>query len=266
MESLALTRGQYSGHIDLFNDFDGFIATATKYSVNDANPGFHYHENTVISLILQGGNVESRKNKNFERLAGDVAFFAAGEWHQTLPGAPVSRNLNLELTDLFFKSYDIELRQLDNAINRLAGAKLLMLRMYNDLLSADELSNTSVLISLLEMVSTTKALTAKAVPPWVNRLKELLHDEQEHSFTLDELARILGVHQVTISKNFTRYFGCTFGGYLRKLKVERSIGMIKNTRRPLTDIAFACGFADQSHFIRSFKSFTGFVPGAFRGL
>jgi AraC-like DNA-binding protein len=31
----------------------------------------------------------------------------------------------------------------------------------------------------------------------------------------------------------------------------------------LSDIAFDMGFADQSHFIRSFKRFTGESPGRF---
>jgi transcriptional regulator GlxA family with amidase domain len=34
----------------------------------------------------------------------------------------------------------------------------------------------------------------------------------------------------------------------------------------LADIAGACGFADQSHLTRAFKSITGSPPGVFRDL
>ncbi|MFV8347795.1 AraC family transcriptional regulator [Flavobacterium sp. ZB4P13] len=34
----------------------------------------------------------------------------------------------------------------------------------------------------------------------------------------------------------------------------------------LTDISFECGFADQSHFIRTFKQQTGFLPKKFQNL
>lgn len=37
----------------------------------------------------------------------------------------------------------------------------------------------------------------------------------------------------------------------------------RNTALDLTSVAHHCGYADQSHFIRDFKSFTGERPGLF---
>jgi len=44
------------------------------------------------------------------------------------------------------------------------------------------------------------------------------------------------------------------------LKIKRTIGMIKSSQVDLSAVAYACGFFDQSHFIRKFKSLTGFLP------
>jgi len=39
---------------------------------------------------------------------------------------------------------------------------------------------------------------------------------------------------------------------------------MKETDASLTDIALACGFADQSHFTRVFSKFAGVSPGTWR--
>ncbi|MGB1004752.1 MAG: helix-turn-helix domain-containing protein [Salibacteraceae bacterium] len=36
--------------------------------------------------------------------------------------------------------------------------------------------------------------------------------------------------------------------------------LLKNTSLSTTEIAYECGFADQSHFIRTFKNLNGFTP------
>jgi AraC family transcriptional regulator len=42
--------------------------------------------------------------------------------------------------------------------------------------------------------------------------------------------------------------------------------MIKQSNSDLSQVAYACGFADQSHFIRTFKSMTGLLPAKFKNL
>jgi AraC family transcriptional regulator len=81
---------------------------------------------------------------------------------------------------------------------------------------------------------------------------------------LQEIALIIGVHPVTISKFFRKYFSCTLGEYQRKIKIEKSIQLIKESKLSLTEIAFLCGFTDQSHFTRNFKNMTGFLPKKFQ--
>ena len=53
---------------------------------------------------------------------------------------------------------------------------------------------------------------------------------------------------------------------MRKLKVEKALTLIKNTSSDLTEVALTCGFADQSHFIRTFKQVIGFLPRQFQKL
>lgn len=74
---------------------------------------------------------------------------------------------------------------------------------------------------------------------------------------------------VALSKShFRRAFKHSLGSspmtYVAMRRVERAKIMMASTRQGLTDIALACGFADQSHFNRSFRRIVGVSPGLWR--
>ena len=99
---------------------------------------------------------------------------------------------------------------------------------------------------------------------WCLKLKEILNDNWNINYSLDDLSRILEVHPISISKYFTKYFGCTMSEYVRRLRIVRSLDLIKSSNQSLTEIAHHCGFSDQSHFFRTFKHLTGLNPKSFR--
>jgi AraC family transcriptional regulator len=103
------------------------------------------------------------------------------------------------------------------------------------------------------------------MPLWLKKVHEMLHDSWNKKLTLTDLARESSVNPITISKHFHKYFSCTLGEYMRKLKIEKSLAIIKNSTS-LTDVAYLCDFADQSHFIRTFKHLTGFLPKEYKRL
>lgn len=106
----------------------------------------------------------------------------------------------------------------------------------------------------------------KAIPLWVKRLKEILHDGYAEKLTLKNLSIELNVHPAHLSRDFPRYFYCTFGEYVRKIRVEKSLALLSDENLSLTEIAYRCGFADQSHFLRCFKQINKIKPSACRKL
>lgn len=61
----------------------------------------------------------------------------------------------------------------------------------------------------------------------------------------------------------SKYFGCTLVDYMRKIKVDKALYYLNHTSKTLTEVAYECGFADQSHFTRVFKTYTGCTPKEF---
>jgi AraC-like DNA-binding protein len=52
--------------------------------------------------------------------------------------------------------------------------------------------------------------------------------------------------------------------WLVQRRVDVAKSLLEERRHSLSDIAFECGFADQSHFTRVFSRITGLSPGAWR--
>lgn len=261
---MHLDKGKYSGQILEMKEYAGFITSKTGYTGNH-NTEFHYHENPHLSFILQGGNYEYKKSRSSVKNIGEVLFYHSGELHKTIPTDPATRNLNLEIDINFLKANFTSETELKNAVEKNINRRLFMLKVHSELLFNDAITETAIQALLLNIVKDNKTNKYKTVQ-WADELNNILNDEWNKNHSLSELSRHLSIHPVTISKNFNKYFGCTYGNYVRKLRIDRSLQLIKNPNYTLTEIAFICGFADQSHFIRAFKSYTGLNPKYFQKL
>ena len=63
-----------------------------------------------------------------------------------------------------------------------------------------------------------------------------------------------------IQKLFLQYTGVTPKIYHKINRFQLSLKQVAKKESSLTSIAYDCGYFDQSHFIREFKSFTGVTP------
>lgn len=262
---LSLEKGMYLGSVNKSIHDDYIIANLTSYSETPVQKEMHYHENPHISFVLHGGNLEKRKNVEIERLPGKISFYRSGEYHQSIVIANPSRHINLELHQQFFVEYGINEGALSDAITKAPDAKFLLLRMHSELIAQDEMSALSARMLLLQLFNNSlKFNSINKSLPWINTIDEILRNNLHQQPSLNYLSTAVNMHPVTVSKQFHRYYSCTLGEYVRKLKIEKAIELIKSSRYSLTEIAFECGFADQSHFIRTFKRLTGVLPLAYK--
>ncbi len=241
------------------------IASTTLLSPDNFNGKVHYHDNAHFSFVLSGGCSEKKKN-HYERLPGSLTCYDAGEIHQIIKVTQPSYHVNFELSPSFYKNYEICPETISTALSKHPYAKILMLKVYRELDRADADTINSLEIILLNLIQETAKTNSLEIPKWVKTVKEVLADCWKEQITLTQLSIACDVHPVTISKYFSRYFSCTLSEYLRKQRVNHAIEMIKQSNNDLASIAYACGFADQSHFIRTFKSMTGLLPAGFKKL
>jgi len=73
-----------------------------------------------------------------------------------------------------------------------------------------------------------------------------------------------GVHPSYLARTFRKFYGCTVGDYVRRLRVDYAVRELKESDKSLAEIATAAGFYDQSHFTHEFKSHLRMTPAEFR--
>jgi AraC-like DNA-binding protein len=121
-----------------------------------------------------------------------------------------------------------------------------------------------IFIDVFNKFIKTKSAKKKS-PSWVKELKEIIQDQIDTNLNLTEISKSLDINPSYLSREFSKYFdNLSFGEYIRKLRIEKAVELIKTNKYSLTQIAYLTGFSDQSHFTRIFKQHTGKNPSAFR--
>lgn len=96
----------------------------------------------------------------------------------------------------------------------------------------------------------------------VKQVKDYLAEQFERNVSLEDLVLITGLSPCHLIRVFTAAVGMPPHAYLNHIRVARAKRMLAAGRR-LADAALAAGYADQSHFQRSFKKIMGITPGQY---
>jgi AraC family transcriptional regulator len=119
-------------------------------------------------------------------------------------------------------------------------------------------------LELLALISRTPPALERTPPPWLRAAREMMLDRCADDVSVNEIADASNVHPVHLARVFRRFFGCTPGDFLRQRRLERGAALLRETLRPISDVALSSGFVDQSHFSKAFKKGYGVSPGRYR--
>jgi AraC-like DNA-binding protein len=93
--------------------------------------------------------------------------------------------------------------------------------------------------------------------------KEFIDQSLDGNVSLAEIANAAGLPTYKLYRAFEKSTGMTPHAYQRQARVRMAIHLIR-TSRPLHEVAFTAGFADQAHLTRWFRRMMGITPGAYQ--
>jgi transcriptional regulator of acetoin/glycerol metabolism len=101
-------------------------------------------------------------------------------------------------------------------------------------------------------------------PGAMRRVREHVEVHLSESMDLAELAGVAGRSVYHFARAFKQSTGETPHHYLVRRRIEQAREMLAHSELPLSEIALATGFSDQSHLARHFRQMLGMTPGQFR--
>lgn len=93
---------------------------------------------------------------------------------------------------------------------------------------------------------------------WTNNLYLTMTDENRAA------AKPLILDKYYISKLFSAKLGVRYVEFVRSQRISQACEMLRASDRAITDIAYDCGFRNQSTFNRVFREMTGMSPREYR--
>ena len=101
-------------------------------------------------------------------------------------------------------------------------------------------------------------------PVHARRVKEFLHAHLSGRILLTDLARTCDLSVRQFTRAFRQTTGMAPHQWLLRQRIDKAKDRLVQGVQPLSTVASACGFADQSHFTRVFTRAVGMTPAEWR--
>jgi AraC family transcriptional regulator len=216
----------------------------------------HAHDEHGVSVVLDGALVEEAEHRAVTATARWTVVKPAATAHANRFGPAPTTLLALVSPDGFEDVGHHAWRWLDGPATFRAGLRLLRAVKHGTRGDQDE-TLTEFVASLGEPAYSPGEL------PWLSAVRRALDDRSRRE-SVATLAARAGVHPVYLARRFRGAFGVSLREFRQIAQVRRATQLILRTRRPLSEIAHHCGFADHSHMCRAFRAVAGVNPAALR--
>lgn len=96
------------------------------------------------------------------------------------------------------------------------------------------------------------------------RARDAMDRHYAEPLDMQAVAAVAHVSEAHFIRCFRSVFGETPGWYLQRRRVERSMFLLRETDRSVTDICLDVGFSSLGTFSRTFREIVGETPSAYR--
>ena len=98
----------------------------------------------------------------------------------------------------------------------------------------------------------------------VVKVMDYVYDNLHSRISVEDISLETGLSEAYLSRLFHKEVGVTISTYIAVKRVETAQNMLKYSDYSALDIGNYLAFSTHSHFISTFKKYTGMTPGEFR--
>jgi AraC-like DNA-binding protein/mannose-6-phosphate isomerase-like protein (cupin superfamily) len=271
-----------------------------KYTVKDLTTSFHRHEYMQINYIYQGSGKHLVNHGEFTIVKGDIFIIPPYIPHCIIaspdssiiifelefePGF-VNQNFgNIENTRSFFdfayiEPFLVHEGQVKPRLNLNGKFQVEIetmldeaLQEYKEQKSGYQLLIKALLLKLLVQVGRefVRDLENSESRPIYDRHRDaifgalkFIEEHYDEELSVEDVAKKFILSQSYFSYLFKSITAKTFTEYLNRLRISKSLELLKNTDQKVLDICYQVGFNNVNHFNRIFRQQIGVSPLRFR--
>jgi AraC-like DNA-binding protein len=105
---------------------------------------------------------------------------------------------------------------------------------------------------------------AGARDPFIGQALALMHKEPAHPWTVEELARRVGLSRTRFAERFNHFLGEPPMAYLARWRVKLGAELLQSTEESVAEVAANVGYGSEAAFNRAFKRELDCPPAQFR--
>jgi AraC family transcriptional regulator len=227
------------------------------------------HDSPFVCVALDGSFLERYETDSYELGFGSMFYHPGAGVHEERFGGTGGQCFVAQmggdwLGQLEARGLELPVDFLPRSGDRASRLGVEACREFRQGDTASVLGVEALLVALLAELTRTRHPPERARPQWLRRATDLVHERYLDGVTLGALAAEVDVHPSHLARSFVRFHGCSVGELVRRLRLDHARELLRTSERGLSEIALTLGFADQSHFSRSFKRRFGVTPGGYR--
>ncbi|MES2310340.1 MAG: AraC family transcriptional regulator [Verrucomicrobiota bacterium] len=238
-------------------------------------PGSHYHHRFVCIINLKTKGTINVDRRIFPFMTGDALLifpfqyhfypqlvFSPLDWIFLTFETPHPEQL-LPLRDRTIRVSEFGKRALATLIQQARSKSFTFEKPDNSFIL-----NSALFLHSLRQVAEKNSYKAPPLTPShqiIHKVQSTIGTDQTLlSLSIKEIATRIHISESHLRSQFRESSGMSLGIYLRKLRLNRSCGLLINSRLSIGEIAEKCGFTSLFNFGRTFKRENRCTPSQFR--
>jgi AraC-like DNA-binding protein len=236
----------------------------------------HMHDTYAIGVTKRGVQRFWCRSETHDSTPGNVIAINPGEVHDGRSGAAggyayrmfyvsVARFRNIVEDALQRPVARLDVRAsllVDPTLARHLNATWRAMTSSAGSLASEELLHKSLIHLATRHAHQPRVAQAAAHRDRLRRVRDYLHD-RPGAVSVGELAAVASISRFQLTRQFQNEFGLPLHAYHMQVRLDEARRRLR-LGMGIAEVAFALGFADQSHFHRRFKASFGVSPGAWQ--
>lgn len=238
----------------------------------------HTHQGYVIGMIERGAEVFYYRGETHVALPGDVVVINPDEVHTGHSGDkqgwtyrmlyPTVQTLKMVADAMADRP--VEMPWFPQAVikDRPLAVKIRQLHMLLER-STSQMERQENYYDVMGELIRTKAGNAPTTKKQgferqaVKKARQLINDTLSENISLETISDHVGLSPFYFARIFRQHTGLPPHAYRKQQRIQMAKQLL-STQMPISQVAIATGFSDQSHLTRHFKQIVGVTPGQYK--